>query len=396
MELKAKDTYRIEATGTLNPLEIESLWNAYLGLSDAVTIGLYSLLFSEANAGTTLETHGHLCTLLNLRIEQLEEHLLMLQRIGLLSTYVRRVEDHQDFIHRLLPPLRLDEVLVHEAFGRALYKKLGNDAFEQLRLRFVRPQYDKSGFTETTAKFDAQSLSSWNQEHEAEFLDQRTQIEIQPLTHLTFDLRRFLRTCSTVVFPLEMRTQDVLVKIEEWGSVFGIGEDEMIRLVGRSVNYTEKKINLEQLRRRITKEPLRETKLPEDPYQWPPVLFLKEKQGGIEPVDADKRLLTRLVSELRLNPDVVNVLIEHILAKNNQRLSKAYVEKVAVTWSRLKITTVEEALKELENEQGNMKSGGKKKREDVLPQEVSSDRELTDEEKRRIIAKMKSLGGNDE
>jgi len=216
------------------------------------------------------------------------------------------------------------------------------------------------------------------------------------LTHLTFDLRRFLRTCSTVVFPLEMRTQDVLVKIEEWGSVFGIGEDEMIRLVGRSVNYTENRIDLEKLRRRITKEPLRETKLPEDPYRWPPVLFLKEKQGGIEPVDADKRLLTRLVSELRLNPDVVNVLIEHILAKNNQRLNKAYVEKVAVTWSRLKITTVEEALKELENEQGNVRSGGKKKREDVLPLEVSSDRELTDEEKRRIIAKMKSLGGNKE
>ena len=80
MELKAKDTYRIEATGTLNPLEIESLWNAYLGLSDAVTIGLYSLLFSEANAGTTLETHGHLCTLLNLRIEQLEEHFRTLDR----------------------------------------------------------------------------------------------------------------------------------------------------------------------------------------------------------------------------------------------------------------------------------------------------------------------------
>jgi len=106
--------------------------------------------------------------------------------------------------------------------------------------------------------------------------------------------------------------------------------------------------------------------------------------------------LTRLVSELRLNPDVVNVLIEHILAKNNQRLNKAYVEKVAVTWSRLKITTVEEALKELENEQGNVRSGGKKKREDVLPQEVTSDRELTDEEKRRIIAKMKSLGGKNE
>ena len=50
-----------------------------------------------------------------------------------------------------------------------------------------------------------------------------------------------------------------------------------------------------------------------------------------------------------MKPEVVNVLIEHCLENTNQKLSKDYVEKVATTWIRQKVETLEDALKQKNN-----------------------------------------------
>lgn len=393
MELKAKDTYRIESKDGLSIEDLESLWNPYLALSCANTIGLYCLLHTEKASGVSVETHGHLCELLDIRIETLQKSFRLLEQIGLIESYLRDNEDHQDFIYVLKKPLTLQNLLNHEALGRALYQKIGNTSFDQMKKRFARSVYDKDGFTQITAKFDPSALMRWDETAEAQYLTQQTRPQTVKLTHLTFDLKKFLQRCSSVVFPMEMRTQDTLEKIEELGSIFGISEDDMVRLVGKCVNFKSGKVDLEALHKRITHEPLHQTKLPDDPYRWPPVIFLKKKQNGIEPVDADKRLLLKLVGELRLNPEVVNVLVEHILATNNQRLNKAYVEKIAMTWSRLGIKSVEEAKKEIDSPQVSFKSAGTRKRNDVMPTFEEETQGLSEAERAELFESLNALGG---
>jgi replication initiation and membrane attachment protein len=392
MELKAKDTYRVETTHALSIHDLQSLWNPYLALSNAETIGLYCLFQVESRPGTTVDTHSHLCQLLDCRIEKTDECLRNLERLGLIETFVRNAEDHQDYLYNLKAPLSLHAVLAHEVLGRALYQKVGNDLFEQLKKRYAHSIYDKDGFTPVSAKFDPATLSKWDQHAEEEYQSQRI-VEVK-LTNLTFDSRKFLRLCSTVVFPLDMRTRETVEKIEELGSIFGISEDEMIRLVGRCVNYKTKKVDLDKLRQRIANEPVHTEVLPENPYLWPPVLFLKDKQNGIEPVDADKRLIAKLVSELRLNPEVVNVLIENVLLTNDQRLSKAYVEKVAATWARLGIKTIEEAKKEIESLKGSFKTKGTKKRNDLMPQYKEESQGISEQERLDLFASLQNLGGD--
>jgi len=392
MELKAKDTYRVEAAHGLSAHDLESLYNPYLALSDAETITLYCLLQVESTHGTSVDTHSHLCQLMDCRIEKTEDCLHNLEKLGLIETFVRNAEDHQDYIYSLKAPLSLHGVLAHEVLGRALYQKVGNELFEQLKKRYAHALYDKDGFTPVSAKFDPATLSKWDQHAEAEYQSQRI-VEVK-LTNLSFDIGKFLRSCSSVVFPLEMRTRESVEKIEELGSIFGISEDEMIRLVGRCVNYKTKKVDLDQLRRRIANEPLHTEVLPENPYLWPPVLFLKDKQNGIEPVDADKRLITKLVTELRLNPEVVNVLIENVLLTNDQRLSKAYVEKVAATWARLGIKTVEEAKHEIESLKGSFKTKGTRKRNDLMPEYKEESQGISEQERLDLFASLQNLGGD--
>jgi replication initiation and membrane attachment protein len=392
MELKAKDTYRVEAAHILSVLDQESLWNPYLALSNAETIGLYCLLHTESRQGATVDTHSHLCRLMDCRIEKTDESLRNLERLGLIETYVRSAEDHQDYIYSLKAPLSLVGVLAHEVLGRALYQKIGNDLFEQLKKRYAQAMYDKDGFTPVSAKFDPASLSKWDKHAETEYQSQRA-VEVK-LTNLTFDSPKFLRLCSSIVFPLEMRTRETLEKIEELGSIFGISEVDMILLVGHSIDFTAMKVDFESLRRQITHESKHTDALPDNPYLWPPILFLKDKQNGIEPVDADKRLITKLVSELRLNPEVVNVLIENVLLTNDQRLSKAYVEKVAATWARLGIKTIEEAKLEIESLKGSFKNKGTKKRNDLMPQYKEESQGISEQERLDLFASLQNLGGD--
>ena len=65
--------------------------------------------------------------------------------------------------------------------------------------------------------------------------------------------------------------------------------------------------------------------------------LLKEKQGGKEPVYHDLMIVETLMVQLGLKPAVVNVLIEYVLGKNNNRLSKRYCEAIGASWARKKI-----------------------------------------------------------
>ena len=66
-----------------------------------------------------------------------------------------------------------------------------------------------------------------------------------------------------------------------------------------------------------------------------------------------------------MKPEVVNVLIEQCLENTNQKLSKDYVEKVATTWIRQKVETLEDALKQKENQNFSKKKAVKKRKNEL-------------------------------
>ena len=55
-------------------------------------------------------------------------------------------------------------------------------------------------------------------------------------------------------------------------------------------------------------------------------------------------LLEFLATDLKLNPGVINVLIDYVLKVNNNKLTKNYVEVIASQWKRSGIKSVCEAM----------------------------------------------------
>ena len=46
----------------------------------------------------------------------------------------------------------------------------------------------------------------------------------------------------------------------------------------------------------------------------------------------------------KLNPGVINVLIDYVLKVNNKKLNKDYIETIVGQWKRLKVETVVDAM----------------------------------------------------
>ena len=81
-----------------------------------------------------------------------------------------------------------------------------------------------------------------------------------------------------------------------------------------------------------------------------PYKFLKGRSNGAQPSARDLNVLESLLNDFKLNPGVVNVLVDYVLKINNKKLTRSYLETIASQWKRLNIETVEEAMKAAEKE----------------------------------------------
>ena len=85
-----------------------------------------------------------------------------------------------------------------------------------------------------------------------------------------------------------------------------------------------------------------------------PYDFLKSKYHGSNPTNRDLKLLEILMIDLELNPAVVNVLIDYVLKKNDNKLNLNYVETIAGQWKRAGVKTAKEAMDLAEKEHKKM------------------------------------------
>ncbi len=67
------------------------------------------------------------------------------------------------------------------------------------------------------------------------------------------------------------------------------------------------------------------------------------------------KILELLLIDLKLNPAVVNVLIDYVLRTQNNRLVKGFIETIAGEWKRANIETAKEAIEYAEKSHKRLK-----------------------------------------
>lgn len=383
MQIKGKDGYKIEALFELSGASMVSLMSCYQALIGPTAVSLYMTLYAESKNQRSTETHQRLCALMGIDIVTFELARGKCEEVNLLVTWHQSGENKDDYIYALNKPLPTVKFLSHDVLGRRYYQLVGNKNVEITRMKHVLVPIEKNQHENISKQFKNEILQSWNREDEVKFNRVKPIFSFQKSKdqHIEFDYDSFLKESTNLTFPIEARTPEALEVIGELATVYGISADRMRILVGRCINNSTNILDITRLKNLASYEKPKEKKS-KNPYDVSPVQFLMEKQGGIPVTVADGKLLEYLVSELKMNQEVVNFLIEYVLNINSNRLSNHYVQKVAGEWIRDGVTDISKAKEKINQQpQGNpVKKVNTRKA--VLPKNFNENKErVTSNEK---------------
>lgn len=273
--------------------------------------------------------------LLGFSVDRVHQQRQILERFLLLRTYMDPKD--QSYVYQLCPPMEGNAFLRHEVLGRLYLNQLGTKAYERARMYFAADAAKNERLIEVSAVMDAST--AFSQEGDEAFVQLRPPEPQQPLP-FRFDV--FLQGLERR-FPVQLQTPQNMRLIAELALAHGLSEVQMRRLVNQCINPRTGAFNIELLRKKARGAHAAKPEKGRSPYDMPPVLFFQQKQHGVEVSRADRQLIESLMTRYHLPREVVNVLIESVLEKTNQSFARAYVEKVAGSWVRLGIDTLEKA-----------------------------------------------------
>lgn len=185
-------------------------------------------------------------------------------------------------------------------------------------------------------------------------------IENKNDSKIQFNINKFFRKIEKDNYNVlrDQFDEKEVEKIAKYGMLYGLSEEIMSELVTRYFNINNEfgsKVNFDALengiriyisqnssiyhKRDFKKINLEsETELAERIRKYQdisPRIFLKELQGGIEPVSADLKIISSL-SNRGIPNAIINLLIDYCDNATDHKLNSSYIEKVAMTLIRAK------------------------------------------------------------
>ncbi len=350
----------------------------YMPLIGITSVSLYLKLLSEVPNFSYIsseQTHHHLITSMSLTLEALKEARLKLEGIGLMKTYYMS-RDLNYYIYELYSPLSASEFLSHPIFNVVLYNNVGKSEYTKITEFFKHPKISLKDYEDITVSFDGVFKSSkyTMMEINCEDLYKKNKLLLNYDFDYDFDL-----IVSSI--PKDMFNEKCLNKanrelIVNLSFLYEIDPINMADLIRASLNE-KGNIERDELRRNAKKyyQFNNDNRLPSLLFKSQPEYlknaegdnskrgkiinvfentspyeFLRAKYKGAKPTSRDMSILEELLIDVKLNPAVINVLIDYVLRTNNNKLVKSYVDTIAGQWKRSNIETALEAMQIAEKE----------------------------------------------
>lgn len=410
------DIYQVVDRSLLNESDKLVLSMLYMPIIGNVSVSLYLSLYNELKANSYISvelTHHHLTTNLGINLKELKEARTKLEGIGLLKTYYMEGSINS-YIYELYSPISANEFFNHPIFNIVLYNNLGKEEYDRVLNYFKMPYINLKGYTEITSPFDMtfKSKNYTNFEIENEEIIKKEKSKLNYYYDFDFDL--LVSSMPKNLF--NVKTLNKLNKdlIRDLAFIYELDPYSMSEIVKTSLNEFGM-INKEELKKNVRKyyQYSNSNRLPSLVFRTQPdyllspegdnsprgkmikvfetispYKFLKSKNNGVKPTERDMKILESLLVDFKLNPAVINVLVDYVLRVNNKKIVKNYIETIASQWRRLKIETAKEAMEQAEKEYKKYKKTAalkeKKSKKEILPlwfnKEIKKE-ELTEEER---------------
>lgn len=411
------DTYVVVNKSLLNENDKLILTMLYMPILGNEACTLYLTLFNELKASNFVSeelTHYHLMTVMNLSLSSIKEARIKLEGIGLLKTYYKKGSINS-YVYELYSPISAHDFFNHPIFNIVLYNYVGKEEYNRLVSYFKMPKVNLKDYEDITTPFDmtfkSRSYKDFNFENDD--IIKKDSLKLNYELDYDFDLISSSIPKSLINDrAFNKSTKELIVNLAFLYEIDPITMSELIKTCLNEKGLIDK----EELRKNTRKYYTfnHDNKLPSlifksqpDYLRSPkgdntnrgkmikvfennsPYEFLRAKNKGVKPTERDMKILENLIVDMKLNPAVVNVLIDYVLKSNNNKLTKAYIDTIASQWKRLNIETAKEAMEIAEKEHNKYKKTKttKVKKEQSTPvwfNENISSTPVSEEEKKEL------------
>lgn len=396
------DTYIVVNKSIINDEDRTILTMLYQPIIGPLPIMLYFSLWSDLDKMeimSTEYTHHHLITNMQISLKEIVESRKKLEAIGLLKTFIKE-DNINNYLYQLYSPIKANDFFNHPILNVVLYNNLGKKEYEKLKNYFRTPRITTTNYKDITASFTEvfnsvplTSIDILNDDirkknirnlnidtnFDFAFLSESLPKNLDKSKIFTKEIKELIVQLS-FLYDLDVtKMQDILpVCLNERGT---INKDEL-RKTCRNYYQFDNHGLLPSIVYNTQPEYLKvptgdNSKRAKMIYTFEtisPYELLKSKNNGVEPTKRDLTLAEDLIINYGLKPGVVNVLIDYILKTNNNKLTRNLAETIAGQWQRLKIETVDDAMKVAEKEH-------KKYRKPTNQQLTTSAKKIIREEK---------------
>ena len=378
------DKYLVINRTILSDQDRITLISLYEPIIGATAVGLYLALWNDLD-GPMIKSidhnHHHLMTLLKTSLEEVKKSREGLEAMGLLRTYYKE-GDINEYVYELYSPLSPVEFFNNAIYNVVLYNNVGKQEYDNLVKRYQKTQIDLDDYKDITKKindvYESTDIKSpenirfknalgINNDNiiDFDFIMSSLPKSLIKATTFTLEVRKLINQLS-YIYNLDNIKMCELIR--ESISSKGVLSQSELRKNARSM-YQSQYGTLPTLVYRTQPEYLKSPtgdsskrgKLIQVFENTSPYDFLKSKYNNSKPTARDLKLLESLLIDLDLKPAVVNVLVDYVLKKNNNKLTTGFVETIAGQWKRENIETAADAMAFAEEEHRKSKKVSEKK-----------------------------------
>ena len=369
------DSYVVVNKSLLNENDRLTLTMLYQPIVGSMAITLYYTLWADLDKSSILSkeyTHHHLMNNLGIKLDDIVVARRKLEAIGLMKTYYK-MGSINNYVYELYSPLSPSEFFSNPILTTSLLSGIGKQEYDCLVNYYKVPKINLSEFENITVHFsDVYTMGMYSEDLTEKSLREKDKLDLVIDDVLDFD---YIQASMPNILNERAFTSSSRKLINRIAYLYNFNNDVMIDILSDSINergmFSEteikknaknyysfvnsttpkliykKKSNIDSgvKNAKDVKEKLIDCFINTSPYD-----FLKAKYHGGKPTSRDISLIEGLLVDQKLNPGVVNVLIDYVLRINDNKLSKNFVEAIASQWKLNNINDVEGAMRQAEKE----------------------------------------------
>ena len=391
--LAHQDFLEVRLASMIADYDRDTLSNLYQPMIGFEALSLYMTLWSEANNEkvSPLCTHEQMFLRMRMPASAFVDARRYLEATGLLKTYVSEGNDFKIYHYELYAPKSprgfFDDALLYGMLIRSIGESNAT-RLKSIYLVDVKQNFGK----EITAKFSEVFHPEFNDQAFVEAADADNKVKGRNSGKIKgeFSYELFFSALGEIsqLKDSSFRKEE-MKEIERLATLNGVDEKEAANLVNQVYDLNKPKgqrLDFDKLAKLMQEKTdykyrykgkdtesvpnlnngtsdlakkinLMETKSPKD--------YLAFLQDGTKPAAADVRLINDLSKNYHLPNPVINAIIDYVLTKADNVLSKAYAEKVAASLVRENARTAVDAMNYLRKI--DKKVRGRKPTKKVVP-----------------------------